>query len=115
MQFNLLVLKTPDPEPLKNQYELLGLKFKYHQHSTGPFHYSTMINEVLFEIYPLPKSNESADNTTRLGFSVNNLDELLQQLKSSNWKIKSQAAQTDWGYVAVIEDLDSRKVELKQV
>ena len=45
---NLLVVRTENPELLKNQYEFLGFEFNYHQHGKGPFHYSSNINGFIF-------------------------------------------------------------------
>ncbi len=112
---NLIVIKTKEPKFLKSQYELLGLKFEYHRHGNGPYHYASEIDKLVFEIYPLPKSKEIADNTTRLGFKVSEFDILISKLEQANWLIKSKPIQTDWGYSCVIEDLDGRKVELTQI
>ena len=111
-KLNLLVIKTNQPEALKDQYALLGFEFEYHQHGNGPFHFAAEMDGFVFEIYLL-KQGQEADSTTRLGFEVEGLDVLIQRLESS-WKIKSFPKQTEWGYVAVVEDLDRRKVELTQ-
>jgi len=63
-----MVIKSKQPEELAKQYELIGLNFEYHKHSTGPYHFATTIEGTTFEIYPLPKSKTESDNTTRLGF-----------------------------------------------
>ncbi len=89
MKLNLLVLKTGFPELLKKQYECLGLEFKYHNHGNGPFHYATNINDLVIEIYPLPKSQHIADNSTRLGFEIENLDKLIPLLAKIKWRIKT--------------------------
>lgn len=111
---SLLVLKTSQPDALSKQYELLGITFDYHKHESGPYHYAATVGKLTFEIYPLPKSKTESDNTTRIGFEVTELDRLMEQIPTSNWKIISPASQTEWGYSAIIEDLDGRKVELKK-
>ncbi len=113
MIINLLVIKTEKPELLKRQYEMLGFVFDYHQHGNGPFHYASEINGFVFEIYPLTKSMTIADNSIRLGFEVENLKNVVDQLKSTNWTILSEVKETKWGLTALIKDLDGRKVELK--
>ena len=110
---NLLVIRTVNTEKLKNQYEYLGFNFDYHNHGNGPFHYSSNINGVVFEIYPLTKSMDKADNSLRLGFDLDNLETRLVELRNTNWKIISEIKQTEWGICAIIQDLDGRKVELK--
>jgi lactoylglutathione lyase len=114
MKINLIVIKSSDPDELAKQYELLGLQFDYHQHSTGPHHYAASMDGVTFEIYPLPKSKLHSDNTTRLGFEIEGLDNLMLKLSQSNWKIVSKPLRSEWGYTAIIEDLEGRKVELKE-
>lgn len=112
MKLKLLVIRTAEPELLKAQYELLGFNFDYHRHGNGPLHYSVEVDGLVFEIYPLLKSMEKADHSTRLGFVVDELPALLNQIRTSNWKIRSEITETAWGITAVIQDLDGRKVEL---
>lgn len=115
MKLNLLVIQTPDPKRLKSQYELLGLKFDYHRHETGPFHYAAEHEGLVFEIYPLTKSMKKADGSLRFGFDIDNLEELMQHIRNSDWVIKTMLRETAWGKVAIIQDLDGRKIELKSV
>ena len=114
MKLNLLVIKTANPAKLKAQYEVLGLDFAYHKHGNGPMHYACESENLTFEIYPLPKSKPKADNTTRLGFIVDRLDSLVPQLKADGWIVQSPPSHNEWGYSAIIVDLDGRKVELTQ-
>lgn len=114
MKINLLVIKTKDPKALMEQYALLNLKFDYHKHGNGPYHYASEFGGQVFEIYPLSKSIEKADSTLRLGFQVPNLEETFGTLRSSNWVICSEIRDNPWGKTAVVQDLDGRKVELSQ-
>lgn len=111
MQLNLLVLKTLQLEALKKQYELLGFSFVYHQHGKGPFHYASEQEGFVLELYPLPHE-EVTTPTVRLGFAVENLEELLEQLHSSTWKLCIAKKKSLWGNRAVVQDVDGRKVEL---
>jgi len=113
VKLNLIVIRTGELELLKEQYELLDLKFDYHQHGNGPFHYASEVNGFVFEIYPLTRSMTKADNSLRLGFEIPNLGIKINKLKDSNWKILSEAKGTDWGLTAIVQDLDGRKIELK--
>jgi lactoylglutathione lyase len=54
------------------------------------------------------------DDTTRIGFFVEHLDNLFINLKQNNVKIISLPTQTAYGFTAIIEDLDGRKIELTQ-
>ena len=111
---NLLVIRTQNPEALKEQYEELGFQFQYHQHGKGPFHYAHEEEDFVFEIYPLKQQQEKADDSLRLGFAVKELDNTLEKLRQSNWKILSETKEKEWGKVAIIQDLDGRKIELKE-
>ena len=112
LQLNLLVLKTDRLKALKNQYEALGLHFEYHQHGKGPFHYSAMINDLVVEIYPLSSSEAHKFEQMRLGFAVSDLASLIEQISTTNWEIITKPKYTSWGYRAVVQDIDGRKVEL---
>ncbi|MFK7799383.1 MAG: VOC family protein [Aureispira sp.] len=115
MRLNLLVIKTAHLEQLQAQYSLLGLSFVYHQHGNGPFHYACEQEDFVLELYPLPKHKKQADSTIRLGFEIANLATLLQQLRHSTWKILTPIQTKPWGNTAVLQDLDGRKIELKEV
>lgn len=114
MKLNLVVIKTLIPDELAKQYELLGFKFDRHKHVSGPFHYAAEAYGLTFEIYPLPKAKTESDDTTRLGFEVSDLKSTLDKISNSNWKIVSEPVQSEFGYTAIIEDLDGRKIELKE-
>jgi lactoylglutathione lyase len=112
MKIDLIVIKTDHPEELANFYSLLGIEFEYHNHGDGPFHFAGKIKDTVFEIYPLPKNVERSDNTLRLGFSIKDLDATIQRLREATVKIFKDPEVTQWGYQAIIEDLDGRKIEL---
>ena len=113
MKINLLVIRTKNPDYLKTQYEKIGFKFDYHQHGNGPFHYASEKNGFVFEIYPLTNSMIEADKSLRLGFEVENLDMVIDEIKNSDWKIVNEISLTEWGKMAIIQDSDGRKIELK--
>jgi len=77
MNINLLVIRTDKPKELAAFYELLGMRFDYHQHGKGPWHYSAEIEDLVFEIYPLMNHQIGADTSLRLGFTIERLDNLL--------------------------------------
>jgi hypothetical protein len=59
------------------------------------------------------KATKQLTDTLRLGFTVDNLDEVIGRLKRLEGKIFKEPNMTEWGYVSIIEDIDGRKVELK--
>jgi len=114
-QLNLLVIRTQNPEALKQQYEELGFQFHHHKHGKGPFHYAHEEKNFVLEIYPLKKSQEIADDSLRLGFSIEKLENTVETLRQTNWRIISEVQDSEWEKFAIIQDLDGRKVELKEV
>lgn len=113
-QINLLVIRTKQPKILATFYTLLGMEFQYHRHGNGPYHHSAELNGFVFEIYPLLKNQTGIDKSLRLGFAVNNLEVIVQTLEKHNAKILKKTTKTEWGFQAIIADLDGRKIELTQ-
>lgn len=111
---HLIVIKTDKPQDLVDFYSALGLTFDHHRHGNGPLHYSATAGSLVLEIYTLPKGVQHPDNTTRLGFTVDTLDAILLKLKGMGISIVSEPVVTEWGYSAVVQDPDGRKVELTQ-
>ena len=56
-----------------------------------------------------------ADHSMRLGFAIDDLETRIKELGKTSWKIVSDLSQTEWGLIAVVQDLDGRKIELKNV
>ena len=112
------MIRSSNPEKLKAQYEQLGMKFDYHKHGEGPLHYSSTIDGLVLEIYPLKKSQPMADKSLRLGFEIRGVDnffEMIKTVKTSGLKIISEPTESEWGRVGIIQDLDGRKIELKEL
>ena len=114
MEINLIVIQTDRPKELSEFYEQIGMQFEYHQHGKGTWHYSAEIGEIVFEIYPLLKNQENPDKSLRLGFTIKNLDETIEELKKRNVEIVREPKDSEWGCFAIIRDLDGRKIELKR-
>jgi predicted enzyme related to lactoylglutathione lyase len=109
VKLNLLVIRTSDMPRLVNFYKLLGFKFDYHKHEQGVYHYATKIGETVFEIYPLLKSQKEADISTRLGFKIDNFEEIIAILSEF---IVSKPMETEFGACAILKDPDGRKIEV---
>jgi hypothetical protein len=108
-----LVIRTENIAVLKEMYEQLGLEFTYHRHGNGPFHYSSEMNGLVFEIYPSRNLRDLQPEAVRLGFEVDDLSELIGKLKNTDWNIIGDLSETEWGITALVQDRDGRKVELK--
>lgn len=108
----LLVLRSAHIEPVKKFYETLGLVFAPEQHGSGPVHYAATIGTLVFEIYPATAHVHR--DSTRLGFAVTNIEEILRTLgangirpKFSLYKKNDSAPRT-----AIVQDPEGRNVEL---
>lgn len=106
----LLVIKSAQVESACNFYAQLGFCFTEEQHGNGPTHYSAPLGDGIFEIYPLP-DNSVADTTTRLGFSVNGVETVVEFV-SELGTVVAKPKETPWGLRAVVRDPDGRSVEL---
>lgn len=113
-KLNLLVIRSDQPEQVAHFYEHLGLTFEYHRHGKGPLHYSSVCEDMVFEIYPLLKRQTEADISIRLGFHVSHLDALLEKLKAQDIAIIQEPQRSEWGYQAIVKDPDGRKIELTE-
>ena len=108
---NLLVIRSPDIERAVTFYERLGLHFERHSHGKGPEHYASETDGFVFEIYP-QRNDSGATNNTRIGFSVESVDDTLPSLNELGVEILSPAKDSPWGLRAVVRDLDGHTVEL---
>jgi len=108
---NLLVTRSGNIDRAVTFYEAIGLSFHKHRHGSGPEHYANERDGVVFEIYPL-SPNQQATVWTRLGFSVGDVDELVETLAQAGAKIVSSPENSEWGRRAVVKDFDGHTVEL---
>jgi predicted enzyme related to lactoylglutathione lyase len=112
MELRLLVIRTSDSKKLSDFYSQLGFLFDYHKHGNSPYHYSATIGKTVLEIYPLTKTQNEADKNLRLGFMIEKFDLIVQNLKNIPTVFVSEPTETDFGFMAIIEDPDGRKIEL---
>jgi catechol 2,3-dioxygenase-like lactoylglutathione lyase family enzyme len=108
---SLVVVRAQDVERLADFYATLGLCFVKHRHGNGPEHVSATMGETVFEIYPASGSAESTAST-RLGFTVPSLADVVDQLRKLNVTILSEPSDTPFGRRAVVQDFEGHKVEI---
>lgn len=108
---NLLAIRSKDIDRAVTFYEAIGLKFDKHSHGTGPEHYACDQGGFVFEIYPLTP-NQQPTAWTRVGFSINNVDTLVDTLSQAGAKVISCPKTSEWGRRAVVKDFDGHSVEL---
>ena len=114
VSFTLLVLKTRQVDRLRTFYTALGLTLVEERHGRGPLHYAGRVGEMVIELYPLPDGAGEVDTTTRLGFAVVNLNEVVHALEAIGAPVVTPPQETPWGDRAVVRDPDGRAVELYQ-
>lgn len=112
MEIRLLVLRTRDTKLLADFYSLLGIQFEYHKHGNSPYHYSATIGLTVLEIYPLVKNQIEADKNLRLGFGIENFEQVMDKLNILQVDFAQEPTQTEFGFMAIIIDPDGRKIEL---
>lgn len=108
---NLIVLRSPDIDRAARFYSQMGLVFTRHSHGTGPEHYSSEVSGLVFEIYPSTSKSQPTVGT-RIGFSVDSVDQIVSLLSQIGAEIVSPPADSEWGRRAVVKDLDGHVVEL---
>lgn len=108
---NLLVIRSPDIDRAVKFYQQLGITFDRHAHGKGPEHYAADIQGFIFEIYPQKNAGEITTNT-RIGFSVADVDSVIEMLRLTGAMIVAAPTDTQWGRRAVVKDFDGHTVEL---
>jgi len=91
-------------------YESMGLTFTKHRHGNGPEHFASVVNGFVFEIYPIGPAQSTA--STRIGFSVDDVDSVVEFLADAGGQLLSGPTDSQWGRRAVMKDLDGHTVEL---
>jgi len=114
VSLTLLVLKTRQIERVCLFYGTLGIQFAKEQHGSGPVHFAGQAGDVVVEVYPLLDDGSAVDTSTRLGFAVANLPEIMRALEGIGIEIITRPKQTAWGFRGVVRDPDGRSVELVQ-
>jgi lactoylglutathione lyase len=108
---NLLVIRSPDIHRAVEFYRQMGMEFDLHSHGNGPQHYASTVAGFVFEIYP-GKTGHNDTTSTRIGFSVDDVDAVVESLRSIHATIVKDPTDTEWGRRAVAKDFDGHTVEL---
>ena len=112
MKIKLLVIRTSDIHKLAGFFILLGFQLNHHRHGNGPLHYSAVAGDAVPEIYPLAKSQTEPDRSLRLGFQIDDFATTIKLLQEKEYVFSMEPMQTEFGFMAVVEDPDGRKIEL---
>jgi predicted enzyme related to lactoylglutathione lyase len=111
MKLSLLVIRSAIPAELSQFYAHFGYNFDYHRHGNGPWHYAGTLDGLTLEIYPLKQSQSVPDRHLRLGFSVEDMDGLLEGLGAG---VLLPPTESEWGRRAVVVDPEGRRVEITE-
>ena len=109
LRFDLIVLYSVNLQQTLNFYTTLGLNFNEEKHGKGPTHYACEISGIILELYPAKKP---LDKSADIGFSVNNLDSILEKIAKE--QIYSTPKITEYGRTATLTDPDGRRVHLRE-
>lgn len=107
---NLVVLRSGDIERAARFYQAMGLLFTKHRHGSGPEHYASEVDGFVFEIYPIGSAASTA--STRIGFSVDDVDAVIELLVEVGGELVLGPKDSEWGRRAVMKDLDGHTIEL---
>jgi len=111
-RLNLVVLRVADIDRAVAFYRLLGLAFTKHAHGTGPQHYASEVSGFVFELYAATPE-QPVSSSTRIGFTVSNVDEAVAALTAvAGARLIAAAKNSEWGRRAVVADPDGHRVEL---
>jgi lactoylglutathione lyase len=111
IQLNLVVIRSHDVNESVLFYQKLGLNFIKHQHGSRLEHFASEGSLITFEIYPCTLE-ASTTTATRLGFQVDSVDDIVQELEKSGAPIISSPKDSPWGRRAIVVDPDGHKIEL---
>lgn len=107
---NLTVIRSLDIERSAAFYAEMGLLLAKQRHGSGPEHYSSIVNGFVFEIYPLRSGPPTTG--TRIGFSVDDVDSIVELLSDAGGALVTHPHDSEWGRRAVVKDPDGHSVEL---
>jgi predicted enzyme related to lactoylglutathione lyase len=110
---SLIVLRSRDLERAARWYGLLGICFEREKHGTGPEHLAARLGPTVLEVYP--QTGEAESVGVRLGFQVPSVDVVVEAVRRDGGVVVSPARRDRWGYRAVLEDPDGRRVEVSAV
>jgi lactoylglutathione lyase len=105
---NLVAIRSGDLGRARKFYEALGLKFELHAHG-GPEHLSSVMEGVVFEIYPLGEG-QRATVDARVGFEVEGVEGVMERAVHAGGRVVSGVKDSAWGRRGVLADPDGHRV-----
>ena len=110
---NLLVIRCRDIDRAVAFYTAIGLRFVQHQHGAKlPIHFASEQPGFTFELYPFVDEKDTPTCSTRLGFSVVDVDDTVAAAVAAGGTLLTPPSASPWGRRAVVVDPDGHRVEL---
>lgn len=109
---SLIVIRVSDIDRAAKAYAAPGIVFQQEQHGKSPIHYSSLLGQTIFELYPATEDSPVA--SCRLGFSVRGVHEVLAEWREVGGTVVSEPTETPWGFRAIVADVDGHKIELTE-
>lgn len=111
------MLRVADMAVSLGFYRALGLEFVEEQHGAGSVHYSCQLDGTVIELFP-GKPGTAPDRrdagATMIGFQINDLDSILENLRAVGTVVLTAPQVNAWGHRAVVQDPDERAIELNE-
>lgn len=111
---SLVVIRSANMDRASMFYAALGLQLSKHAHGRTPEHYSGVVGDSVFEIYPAQDAQDITART-RLGFKVVSVKKVIESIQKLGAKVLTEPAQTAFGFSATIQDFDGHKIELYEM
>lgn len=110
LHLEFIVFHSSNIDEMRKFYEtLLDVQFVEEQHGSSPVHYSCRIDGLLLELYPSNQIHQDSFTDATLGFSVPNLENMVERLK--DYVVKPLKQQSKMR-IARLKDPDCRRVIL---
>lgn len=110
---NLVVLRAAEPEALSNLFTSFGCAFARERHGSGPEHFACEANGSVLEIYPRSPGQPST-SAVRLGFFVDDLDRVCDELARFDATVLSGPKRDDRGRHLIVRDREGHTIELTE-
>lgn len=110
-RLNLVVLRCTNIDAAAAFYAQLDLVFEKHAHGSGPEHYASEQEGMVFELYPASEKSP-VTKSARIGFVVDDVDACFASVEAGRGVIVSPPADSPWGRRAVVRDIDGHAIEL---
>lgn len=107
----LIVVYSTNPEKSVSFYGKIGFNFFLEKHSSGPSHYSAILENIVFEIYP-SEGRPPGVSSSMIGFEVQHVEKTVSELIAAGFLEPSEIKKKRNG-AAILNDPDGNKIYLQ--